>query len=61
MKSNKITELYFSDVDHPIRYDRREFIKKLGSGIIIIFSLGELSLLDGVKIKMKKQVTLICS
>lgn len=47
MKSNKITELYFSDVDHPIRYDRREFIKKLGSGIIIIFSLGELSLLEG--------------
>ncbi|MDX2445229.1 MAG: molybdopterin-dependent oxidoreductase, partial [Bacteroidales bacterium] len=47
MESNKITELYFSDVDHPIRYDRREFIKKLGSGIIIIFSLGELSLLQG--------------
>ncbi|MDX5583501.1 MAG: molybdopterin-dependent oxidoreductase [Aureibaculum sp.] len=47
MKSNKITELYFSDVDHPIRYDRREFIKKLGGGIIVIFSLGELSMLQG--------------
>jgi len=47
MKSNKITELYFSDVDHPIRFDRREFIKKLGGGIIVIFSLGELSMLQG--------------
>ena len=47
MESEKITELYFSDVDQPIRYDRREFIKKLGSGIIIIFSLGELSFLQG--------------
>ena len=47
MKSNKITELYFSDVDQQIRYDRREFIKKLGSGIIVIFSLGELSMLQG--------------
>ncbi len=47
MKSEKIHELYFSDVDHPITYDRRKFLKKLGSGIIIIFSLGELSLLQG--------------
>jgi len=47
MDSDKITELYFSDVDQPIRHDRREFLKKLGSGIIIIFSLGELSLLQG--------------
>jgi len=47
MKSDKITELYFSDVDTPISYDRREFLKKLGGGIIVIFSLGELSMLQG--------------
>ena len=47
MKSDKITELYFSDINQPISYDRRKFIKKLGSGIIIIFSLGKLSLLRG--------------
>ncbi len=47
MKSDKITELYFSDVDKPISYDRREFLKKLGGGIIVIFSLGELSMLQG--------------
>jgi len=47
MKSDKITELYFSDVDKPINYDRREFLKKLGGGIIVIFSLGELALLQG--------------
>ncbi|MDX5585609.1 MAG: molybdopterin-dependent oxidoreductase, partial [Aureibaculum sp.] len=47
MKSDKITELYFSDVDTPISYDRREFLKKLGGGIIVIFSLGELAMLQG--------------
>jgi isoquinoline 1-oxidoreductase len=48
MKSEKITELYFSDVDQPVStYDRREFLKRLGGGIIIIFSFSELSLLTG--------------
>jgi isoquinoline 1-oxidoreductase len=47
MKSDKINELYFSDVDTPIKLDRREFLKKLGGGIIVVFALGKLSLLDG--------------
>jgi len=46
MKPDKINELYFSDVNEPIVYDRRKFIKKLGKGIIVIFSLSELSLLQ---------------
>ncbi|SNR52050.1 xanthine dehydrogenase family protein molybdopterin-binding subunit [Lutibacter flavus] len=47
MKPNKIDQLYFSDVNEPIRLDRREFLKKLGGGIIVVFCLGKLSLLDG--------------
>ena len=47
MRPDKITELYFSDVNEPIKYDRRKFLKKLGKGIIVIFSLSELSLLQG--------------
>ena len=48
MKAEKINELYFSDVDHPVTtYDRREFIKRLGGGIIIVFSMSELSFLTG--------------
>ncbi|MDD3722420.1 MAG: molybdopterin-dependent oxidoreductase [Lutibacter sp.] len=47
MESDKITQLYFSDVNEPITYDRRAFLKKLGKGIIVIFSLSELSLLQG--------------
>jgi nicotinate dehydrogenase subunit B len=47
MDSNKITQLYFSDVNKPVIYDRRKFLKKLGKGIIVIFSLSELSLLQG--------------
>ncbi|WP_298364913.1 molybdopterin cofactor-binding domain-containing protein [uncultured Lutibacter sp.] len=48
MRSEKIDELYFSDVNEPIQLDRREFLKKLGGGIIVVFCLGKLSLLDGL-------------
>ena len=52
MKAEKINELYFGDVDYPVTtYDRREFLKRLGGGIIIIFSLSELSLLTGCEPK----------
>jgi isoquinoline 1-oxidoreductase len=48
MKVEKINELYFRDIDKPIEsYDRREFLKKLGGGIIIVFSISELSFLTG--------------
>ena len=48
MKAEKINELYFGDVDYRVTtYDRREFLKRLGGGIIIIFSFSELSLLTG--------------
>ncbi len=45
MKPDKITELHFDHVDKPISSDRRNFLKKLGGGIIVVFSIGELSLL----------------
>ncbi len=47
MKPDKIDQLYFSDVNEPIKFDRREFLKKLGGGIIVVFCIGKLSLLDG--------------
>jgi isoquinoline 1-oxidoreductase len=47
MKPDKIDTLYFSDVNEPISLDRRDFLKKLGGGIIVVFCLGKLSLLDG--------------
>ena len=47
MKPDKIDELYFSDVNEPISLDRRDFLKKLGGGIIVVFCLGKLSLLEG--------------
>jgi len=52
MKPERINELYFRDNDKPIEsYDRRDFLKKLGGGIIIVFSLSELSLIQGCKPK----------
>jgi len=47
MNPEKINELYFSDVNEAIRIDRREFLKKLGGGIIVVFCLGKLSMLNG--------------
>ncbi|MBK3518872.1 xanthine dehydrogenase family protein molybdopterin-binding subunit [Carboxylicivirga marina] len=40
MNEKQINKLYFGDVDRPVRsMDRRNFIKKLGGGLIIVFSL----------------------
>lgn len=47
MKPDQITTLYFKDVDTPISLGRRDFIKKLGGGIIVVFCLGSGSLLKG--------------
>jgi isoquinoline 1-oxidoreductase len=56
MKAEKINELYFGDVDHPVTtYDRRDFLKRLGGGIIIILSFSELSLLSGCKPKEEEE------
>ncbi len=51
MKADQITKLYFKDVNKPLSLDRRDFLKKLGGGIIIIFTLGEMSLISGCKSK----------
>ncbi len=45
MKEEKIHELYFQDIDRPISRDRREFLKKLGGGIIIVFAFGNMGLM----------------
>jgi isoquinoline 1-oxidoreductase len=43
MKTEKIDELYFNDVNRPVQLDRRHFLKRLGGGIIIVLALSELS------------------
>jgi isoquinoline 1-oxidoreductase len=50
MKPEKIHELYFHDVNTPpVNIDRRDFLKNLGGGIIIVFSLSQLSFISGFK------------
>lgn len=49
MKQDKITQLYFKDVNEPPRLDRRDFLKKLGSGLIIVFSLSEFAFLSSAR------------
>ena len=46
MKSDKQRDLYFEDHSKPITFDRRKFIKSLGSGVIVTFSLNKLSFLE---------------
>lgn len=43
MKSKEINKVYFGDVDNIsiFNHNRRDFIKKLGSGLIIVFSLSK--------------------
>ena len=48
MKADKIHNFYFNDVKSPpVQVDRREFLKRLGGGIIIVFSLSELAFAKG--------------
>ena len=54
MKADEITKLYFRNVDKPISVDRRDFLKKLGGGIIIIFALGDMEILNACKPKIEK-------
>lgn len=50
MKADRIDRLYFQDVDSPpARFDRRDFLKHLGGGIIIAFSLSEMAFVGGCK------------
>ncbi|MCL6102596.1 MAG: molybdopterin-dependent oxidoreductase [Bacteroidetes bacterium] len=43
MNAEEINEIYFGDVDLPINPGRREFIKKLGAGLFIIFAINPFS------------------
>jgi len=47
MKTDNNTELYFSDVYKPLPQNRRDFLKKLGGGVIVVFCLGKLSVIQG--------------
>ena len=50
MKPDKINKFYFHDVKTPpVQIDRRNFLKNLGGGIIVVFSLSEMALLGGCK------------
>lgn len=48
MKADKINDFYFDNVKSPpIQIDRRKFLKRLGGGIIIVFSMSELAFAQG--------------
>ena len=50
MKPDKINQFYFHDVNTPpVQIDRREFLKNLSGGIIIIFSVAQLGFISGNK------------
>ncbi len=50
MKADQINRYYFHDVDAPpVKVDRRDFLKRLGGGIIIVFSLSEMAFMNGYK------------
>ncbi len=46
MNTDKNTELYFKGSNEPDSNSRRDFIKKLGGGVIVVFCIGKLSLIE---------------
>ncbi len=46
MKEDEYIELDFTDITTDPHLTRREFVKLLGGGIIILFSFGDLSVLE---------------
>ncbi len=45
MKADDINKYYFDDFDkEPVKFDRRDFIKKLGGGIIVVFAIPHFAL-----------------
>ena len=46
MKRDPKNDLFFNDIYQAPVYDRRKFIKNLGSGIIVTFCLGDIGLLN---------------
>jgi len=48
MEQENFMQLNFSNKNKPAIQDRRDFLKKLGGGIIVVFTIGKLSILDGL-------------
>ena len=46
MKTDNNTDFYFSDVYKSIPQNRRDFLKKIGGGVIVVFCLGEISMIQ---------------
>lgn len=46
MDLKKLDELFYSDYNQPVNVDRRDFLKKLGGGVMVAFFIGKLSLME---------------
>lgn len=54
MKEDKYLKLDFSDINTPFAMDRRDFLKYLGGGIVIVFSVSEFSVLKGAVLPQRQ-------
>ncbi|MBN1820053.1 MAG: xanthine dehydrogenase family protein molybdopterin-binding subunit [Prolixibacteraceae bacterium] len=55
MKPEEINRYYFSDVNSPPGVNRRDFLKKLGGGIIIVFSFSAYTVVNGCLQKKEEE------
>ena len=46
MKTENNTKFYFNDAYQPAPENRRDFLKKLGGGVIVVFCIGKLSMIQ---------------
>ena len=54
MKKDEYLEQDFSDVHSPYDMDRRNFLKRVGGGLIITFSLKDMGLLYGMEVQQEE-------
>jgi len=55
MELDNFMQFKYSNKKKPEIQDRRDFLKKLGGGIIVVFTIGKLSILDGLSQNTAKE------
>ena len=53
-EDNKYLKLDFRDINTPFAMDRRDFLKFVGGGIVIVFSVSEFSVLKGAVLPQRQ-------
>jgi len=54
MKTNLKNNPYLKEMKGPKRFDRREFLKNLGGGVVVVYTMGNMTLMQSCAEKRRK-------